>query len=148
MVFHSRPVHSLMYVHFPAKTAVISEFESQSRLESVKHLCLGLSGCSCWCNALAMCYFMSGTGLLGQLHVLHTETEVADQTISPCRSILTLGQPVLALTLLLPGAWQGSHLSDRILSHWDDPTRKKVRWDKQESSTYIRLPLFRRALYS
>ena len=51
-----------------------------------------------WLNVPATCKCISETDLLN-FTCYHTETEVADQTFHLTHSMLTPGQPVLALTL-------------------------------------------------
>ena len=67
----------------------------------------------CWLLYVpATCECISGTNLLRQLHVLHTETEVADQTVHLTQSQYTDTGPTSPSTdPITPGAWQGSHWS-------------------------------------
>ena len=55
----------------------------------------------------------------------HTEVEVADQTFYLTQSQYTDTRPTSPSTdPRTPGAWQGSHWSANVLSHWYDWTRK------------------------
>ena len=52
----------------------------------------------------------SGTDLLGQFYVRHTETEIADQTFRLIQSQYTDTGPTSPSTdPITPGAWQGCH---------------------------------------
>ena len=53
----------------------------------------------------------------------HTETEVADPTFYLTRSQYTDTGPTSPnADLITPGAWQGSHWSANLVSHWYDST--------------------------
>ena len=55
----------------------------------------------------------------------HTEIEVADPTFYLTQSQYTdTGPTSPSADPITPGAWQGSHWSAILLSHWDDSTRK------------------------
>ena len=53
----------------------------------------------------------------------HTEIEVADQS-QPQHTDTGLTSP--SADPLSPGAWQGSHWSANVLSHWYDSTPEKI----------------------
>ena len=56
----------------------------------------------------------------------HTEIEVADQTFDLTQSQYTdTGPTGPSAYPITPGAWQGSHWSASLLSHWCDSTPKK-----------------------
>ena len=58
----------------------------------------------------------------------HTEIEVADQTFYLTQSQYTdTGPTSPSADPITTGAWQGSHWSGQVLSHWYDSTPKKSR---------------------
>ena len=58
----------------------------------------------------------------------HTETEVADPTFHLTQSQYTdTGPTSPSADSITPGAWQGSHWSANVLSHWYDSTPEKSR---------------------
>ena len=58
----------------------------------------------------------------------HTKIEVADPTFYLTQSQYTDTGPTSPSTdPITPGAWQGSHWSANLLSHWYDSTPKKSR---------------------
>ena len=61
-------------------------------------------------------------------------------SISSSHSILTLGHPVPALTLLIPGAWQGSQSSVNFSSHWYDliPEKSQCKQDSNPGSSALK----------
>ena len=67
----------------------------------------------CWLlNVPTTCKCISGTDLLRQFDVLHTEVEVADQTFHLTQSQYTDTRPTSPSTdPITPGTWQGSHWS-------------------------------------
>ena len=55
----------------------------------------------------------------------HTEIQVADQTFYLTQSQYTDTEPTRpSADPIAPGAWQGSHWSANLLSHWYDSTQK------------------------
>ena len=94
--------------------------------------------CVCVCTSIGICLFVGC--LTSQQHAsvsqgrictdnftcCHTEIEAADQTFHLTQSQYTDTGPTSPSTdPIMPGAWQGSHWSANVLSHWYDSTPKK-----------------------
>ena len=77
----------------------------------------------------------------------HTEIEAADQTFYLTHLQYTdTGPTSPSVDPITPGAWQGSHWSANVLSHWYDSTPKKSRrkWDSNPGLSALKadvLPL-------
>ena len=110
----------------------------------LKLLCLVLTR-----HAILSCYVVFSTSkpsacvsqgrIYSQLYVLlrrHKSCKTQLVTL-PSHSILMPGLPVSVLTLQAPGAWQVSHVSVNLFSHWYDSIWNKTEHGKSGNRTQV-----------